>query len=96
MLTPVRKGYDLAFVFAGSPPPGEGTHQPQRVNHNEPAFLRHALPLTLGPASVGVALNAVEDMSMLAGVEVIPGTLDAMAEASAGYPFMIQLVGYRA
>lgn len=95
-MAPVRKGYDLAFVLAGSPSPGEGTHQPQRVNHNEPAFLRHALPLTLGPASVGVALNAVEDMSMLAGVEVIPGTLDAMAEASAGYPFMIQLVGYRA
>lgn len=33
---------------------------------------------------------------MLAGVEAAPGALVFVAEASAGYPFMIQLVGYRA
>lgn len=38
-------------------------------------------------------MSAIEDMLMLTGVEVAPGALDAMAEASAGYPFMIQLMG---
>lgn len=81
---PVRKGYDLAFVFAGSPSSVEGTHQPQRVNHNEPAFLRHALPFTLGPVSVGEDWDAIEGTLMLTGVEVAPGALVFVAEASAG------------
>lgn len=85
----IRDDGNIAFVFAGLPSMIESV-----VNGKTLTFLRRAVPMELGPVSVTeVALSLVRTMAG-SGIELPADLATLLAEATRGYPFMIQLVGY--
>lgn len=82
---------NIAFAFAGLP-----SMISEVVNGNTLTFLRRAIPVTLEAIPVpDVAYSLADTIRRLGHMEIADGLVDELARASAGYPFMVQLVGYQ-
>lgn len=86
----VREGANIALVFAGLPSPVG-----LLMDKAELTFLRRAIPVTLEKVDKVSVEEAMEDTFLSEGVSVDRDALGAMADASAGYPFMIQHIGHQ-
>ena len=85
----VRQGANVAFAFAGLPASVDGVVVDatltflQRAKHVE---LKRLMDFEVG--------DSFEDTMVRAGKSVAPGVSGVLTAAAAGYPFMVQLVGY--
>lgn len=80
---------NIAFVFAGLP-----SMVDRVVNAKTLTFLRRAIPEELAPLWPEDIEQSFAETVAASGMHVAQGVLPVMTEASAGYPFMVQLVGY--
>ena len=86
----VREGFRVALYIAGLP-----RATSQLVNHKSVSFLRRAMQFKLGSVADYDAEMALEKTVLSAGKTMDAEALRYAAAATGGYPFMIQLVGYR-
>lgn len=87
----VRQGANVAFAFAGLPSSVDGV-----VGDETLTFLQRAKHVELDRLENLEVGESIEDTMRRAGREVDSDALVLLTEASAGYPFMVQLVGYYA
>lgn len=80
---------NLAFVFAGLP-----SMSSKWLNDDVMTFLRRAQPERLGDVPLIEVSQALGDTFETTGIVLDGEPLDIATQATAGYPFMIQLVGY--
>ncbi|PLS29632.1 ATP-binding protein [Bifidobacterium parmae] len=80
---------NVAFVFAGLP-----SMASKWLNDEVMTFLRRAQPERLGDVGLMEVSDALHDSFRQTGIVLDGEPLRIAAEATAGYPFMIQLVGY--
>lgn len=85
----IREDGEIAFVFAGLPSMVEGV-----VNSGSLTFLRRATPFVLGPLETYQVFDSLGDTFRDAGMAASDAVVEALAQATGGYPFMVQLVGY--
>jgi hypothetical protein len=85
----VREEREIAFVGAGLPSAISAV-----LNDDVLTFLRRADRHSLGRVPVADAATAIADPLERAGRRVPPALALEAAEATGGYPFLIQLVGY--
>lgn len=85
----VREQRDVALVVAGLP-----SSVSELLNDDVLTFLRRASQHTLADVPLDEVRTAFEDTITSSGRSVSPEALDIAADATGGYPFMIQLVGY--
>ena len=85
----IREDASIAFVFAGLPSMIDSI-----VNGKTLTFLRRAVPVDLGPVGRAEVAASLQTTFSSTGMDISPQLCDLLAEASSGYPFMIQLVGY--
>jgi AAA ATPase domain len=84
-----REGRNVAFVAAGLPAALEPI-----LNDDVLTFLRRADRYDLSAVDVHEVARAIDTPIREAGRTIEVEALNQAAEATAGYPFMIQLVGY--
>lgn len=85
----IREEGNIAFIFAGLP-----TAIDDAVNHPGTTFLQRAASIELTRLDVQDVEDSYNDIFEKEGVTVCEGTTKLMAEASKGYAFMVQLVGF--
>lgn len=85
----VREERNVAVAFAGLPGMTSSL-----LHDNVITFLRRATPVELGDISLDLVSDAFEDVIRGHGYDITPEALRIATEATHGYPFMIQLVGY--
>lgn len=85
----IRDDANISFVFAGLHSMVDGV-----VNSESLTFLRRAVPFALGPLSAYEVADSLDDTFSELNISVARSVVDYLADASAGYPFMVQLVGY--
>lgn len=66
------------------------------INGKTLTFLRRALPFDLKAVAVTEVSYSLEETIETSGMELKPGIAGQLAEATQGYPFLIQLIGYHA
>lgn len=79
----------IAFAFAGLP-----SMVDRVVNAKALTFLRRAVPENLVPLWPEDIERSFAETLEASGMKTTPEALGMMTETSAGYPFMVQLVGY--
>ena len=87
----IRQGANVAFAFAGLPTSVDGV-----VVDDTLTFLQRAKHIELTRLSDFEVGGSFEDTMRRAGKELDEGVAELLTKASAGYPFMVQLVGYYA
>ena len=85
----IRADADIAFVFAGLPAMVD-----EIINGEALTFLRRAEPVELGLVDVGEVTRSFKDTVEASGLRLEDDSARAMARATCGHPFMVQLVGY--
>ena len=85
----IREDNNIAFVFAGLPSMIDSV-----VNGKTLTFLRRAIPVDLGPVSITEVAVSLRETMRLSGMNISIEASNVLAEATKGYPFMVQLVGY--
>lgn len=80
---------DIAFAFAGLP-----SMEKTALHGKTLTFLRRALPVHIAAIDVGDVAWSLEETFVQTGVQVKGLQIEAMAQATRGYPYMVQLVGY--
>lgn len=85
----IREERDIAFVFAGLP-----SMVSSILQGNTMTFLRRAVEENVGSIGIGEIALSMGDTIRDSGMDIDPTELETMAQATRGYPFMIQLVGY--
>lgn len=85
----IRERRNVAFVFAGLPSIVEDV-----INDDVLSFLRRAERRHLGDVPLAEVRKAFQETITQNGKHADADTLDTLAQATNGYPFMIQLVGY--
>lgn len=85
----VREERDVALVVAGLPSGVEGL-----LNDEVLTFLRRAERHTLADVPLPEVRTALRSTISESGRQIEDDALDLATEATGGYPFMIQLVGY--
>lgn len=85
----IRERRNVAFVFAGLPSMVEDV-----INDDVLTFLRRAECRHLGDVPLAEVRKAFQETITQNGKHADADTLDTLAQATNGYPFMIQLVGY--
>lgn len=80
---------DIAFVFAGLPSMIDGV-----INGKTLTFLRRAVPFELKAVDRGEVAFSLADTFSDSGIALDERAAAELADASRGYPFLIQLVGY--
>lgn len=85
----IREERDIAFIFAGLP-----TIASKWLNDEVLTFLRRAQAEQLGDIPLKDVTDAFEDTFADSGITIDGEPLSMAANATEGYPFMIQLVGY--
>lgn len=85
----IREKHNVAFVFAGLPSMVEDV-----INDDVLTFLRRAERMHLADVPLPDVRKAFEKTITENGKHADERTLNILAEATNGYPFMIQLVGY--
>ncbi len=86
----VRENRRVALLLAGLP-----RNMSALIRDESASFLRRAQSVTLGLLPSFEARLAFERTCALAGKEVDDDALDVAVEAAGGFPFMVQLVGFR-
>ncbi len=86
----VREGLRVALYIAGLP-----RATSQLISHQSVSFLRRAMQFRFGSVADYDAELALEKTILAAGKTIDADALAYAAKATGGYPFMIQLVGYR-
>lgn len=87
----VRQGANVAFAFAGLPASVDGVVVDETLT-----FLQRAKHVELKRLMDFEVGDSFEDTMVRAGKSVATGVSDVLTAAAAGYPFMVQLVGYYA
>ncbi|TPF85924.1 hypothetical protein BW13_08135 [Bifidobacterium sp. UTCIF-37] len=85
----IREERNIAVAFAGLPGMTSSL-----LHDNVITFLRRAMPVELEDISLGLVSDAFEEVITANGGAITPEALQIATEATHGYPFMIQLVGY--
>ena len=85
----VRQGANVAFAFAGLPASVDGVVVDETLT-----FLQRAKHVELKRLMDFEVGDSFEDTMVRAGKSVATGVSDVLTAAAAGYPFMVQLVGY--
>lgn len=85
----IREDRNIAFVFAGLP-----SIASTWLNDEVLTFLRRAQPERLGDIPLAEVRTALSDTFANSGITIEGQALEMATEATEGYPFMIQLVGY--
>ncbi|KFI54663.1 ATP-binding protein [Bifidobacterium callitrichos] len=80
---------NFAFVFAGLP-----SMSSKWLNDEATTFMRRAEPHMLADVPLDDVAEAFEDTFTESGMTISGEALRTAAEATYGYPFMVQLVGY--
>jgi hypothetical protein len=88
----LRQRAAIAVAFGGLP----GVVKDRLLNDSVLTFLRRAERHTLGTVKAFEAYDVLEETARIGGKGFEPDALRLAADASAGYPFMIQLIGYHA
>lgn len=81
---------DVAFVFAGLPSMINDV-----INGKTLTFLRRAVPFELKAVELDEVAASLSQTIRDTGVDISDELAAEMADATRGYPFMIQLVGYQ-
>lgn len=87
----IRDEHEIAVAFAGLPSAVD-----ELLNQSQVTFLRRAERVVLGDVELGDVASSFEQTINEAGGAVSSEIAAALAAATEGYPFMIQLVGYHA
>lgn len=85
----IRERQNIAFVFAGLT-----TGVLDLINGSALTFLRRAKPEELGSIPLDEVADALQETIEASGMHIGKEALQSMAEATAGYAYLIQLVGY--
>lgn len=86
----VQEGRKVALLMAGLP------HNVSSLMSNKTvSFLRRAQSVRLGPVAPYDVRNALLSTVLEGGREIDQDALDLAAQETGGFPFLIQLVGYR-
>ena len=85
----IRQGANVAFAFAGLP-----TSVDEAVGADTLTFLQRAKHIELSRLSDFEVEESFEGTVWQAGKELASEAASLLTEAAAGYPFMVQLVGY--
>ncbi|MDO4897719.1 MAG: AAA family ATPase, partial [Rothia sp. (in: high G+C Gram-positive bacteria)] len=85
----IRSAQPIALIFAGLP-----AAVSDLLNEGVATFMRRADRIDLSTVSVGEVEASYRDIFAALPLTVAPEVFAYAAEASGGYPFMIQLVGY--
>lgn len=85
----VREDRNVALAFAGLP-----SSVSDLLNDDVLTFLRRATPVHLEDVALDDVKAALRTTITDSGRTITDAALDAAAQATGGYPFMIQLVGY--
>lgn len=86
----IREGLPIGLVFAGLP-----AAVSDLLNAGVATFLRRADRIDLHAAAVNEVERSYAATFDEAGIEIAPDLLRHAAEATGGYPFLIQLIGYQ-
>lgn len=85
----IRQGANVAFAFAGLPAAVDGA-----VGIEALTFLQRARHVELARLGTEEVEASFEETIRHSGGSASPGVSRLLADAAAGYPFMVQLVGY--
>lgn len=85
----IREGQDIALLFAGLT-----TGVLNLLNGEGITFLRRAKSEELAPIPVDEVASALKETINASGLHVESNALDYVAEATHGYAYLIQLIGY--
>lgn len=85
----IRQGANVAFAFAGLPASVDGV-----VGSDSLTFLQRAKHVELTRLSDFEVGESLEETMSAAGMSIDQANAKMLTQAAAGYPFMIQLVGY--
>ena len=85
----IREGLPIGLVFAGLP-----AAVSDLLNEGVATFLRRADRIDLHAASIAEVQRSFTETFNTAGKRLTVDLAEAAAEATGGYPFLIQLVGY--
>ena len=85
----VRDGLPVGLIFAGLP-----SAVSDLLNEGVATFLRRADRINLHEAATAEVTASYRELFRDGGIHVPPELLSEAAEATEGYPFLIQLVGY--
>lgn len=85
----IREEQNIGLVFAGIT-----TGVLDLLNEEGITFLRRALPEELAPIPIDEVARALRKTIELTGLEISDEALSCAAEATHGYAYLIQLVGY--
>nr|WP_237740654.1 ATP-binding protein [Arthrobacter crystallopoietes] len=85
----IRDGLPIGLIFAGLP-----SAVSDLLNEGVATFLRRADRINLHEARIVEVSASYRELFREGGIDVSPELLSEAAEATEGYPFLIQLVGY--
>jgi hypothetical protein len=85
-----REGREVAFAAAGLP-----LNVEEFEKLSDTTFMRRAIPHNLGDVSVAAVRDALFQTFTASGRTIDLKALRRAAEATEGYPFLVQLVGYQ-
>lgn len=85
----VGEGKNIAIIMAGLPASVSGV-----LNDSILTFLNRARKITLGPLSLGDIRAYYSSTFRSIGKRFAPGVLDTAVDATKGFPYLLQLVGY--
>jgi hypothetical protein len=85
----IRDGLPIGLIFAGLP-----SAVSDLLNEGVATFLRRADRINLHEAAIAEVTASYRELFSRSGIEVSPTLISEAAEATEGYPSLIQLVGY--
>ncbi|MFK0039812.1 AAA family ATPase [Paenarthrobacter sp. NPDC090517] len=85
----IRDGLPIGLIFAGLP-----AAVSDLLNEGVATFLRRADRINLHEAAIAEVTASYSELFGQGGVSISPDLISKAAEATEGYPFLIQLVGY--
>ncbi|MGC0239098.1 ATP-binding protein [Arthrobacter sp. SD76] len=86
----IRDGLPIGLIFAGLP-----AAVSDLLNEGVATFLRRAERIDLHAATINEVERSYEDTFRRAGIRIHKDQIRRAAEATGGYPFLIQLIGYQ-
>ena len=85
----IREGLPIGLIFAGLP-----SAVSDLLNEGVATFLWRADRINLHEAAITEVTESYSELFSQGGIGISPGLINEAAEATEGYPFLIQLVGY--
>lgn len=85
----IRDGLPVSLIFAGLP-----SAVSDLLNEGVATFLRRADRINLHEAAIAEVNESYRHLFSQGGIQISPELIREAAEATEGYPFLIQLVGY--